>query len=124
MSLSDEALLEHLNKHPELRSRVEPMLLLVADQAGELQEPFDDTELAMRLGPMNWDGGRQPSVYPCLRKKNATFTKALITGTSINGPMTAAKAAPLLMPNTATATAIASSKLLLAAVKAKVVVLA
>jgi len=38
MSLSDEALLEHLNKHPELRSRVESMLLVVADEKGELQE--------------------------------------------------------------------------------------
>jgi len=32
MSLSDEALLEHLNKHPELRSRVESMLLVVSGQ--------------------------------------------------------------------------------------------
>lgn len=38
MSLSDEALLEHLNKHPALRSRVESMLLFVADEMGELQE--------------------------------------------------------------------------------------
>ena len=37
--------------------------------------------------------------------------------------MTAANAAPELIPKTATATAIASSKLLLAAVKARVVVL-
>lgn len=39
-----------------------------------------------------------------------------MTGTSTSGPITAAKAAPELMPNTAMATAIASSKLLLAAV--------
>lgn len=38
MSLSDEALLERLNEHPELRSRVESMLLVVADEKGELQE--------------------------------------------------------------------------------------
>ena len=38
--------------------------------------------------------------------------------------MTAAKAAPELIPNTATATAIANSKLLLAAVKERVAVLA
>jgi hypothetical protein len=38
MSLSDEVLLEHLNKYPELRSRVESMLLVVADEKGELQE--------------------------------------------------------------------------------------
>jgi hypothetical protein len=35
----------------------------------------------------------------------------------MSGPMTAAKAAPLSIPNVATATAIASSKLLEAAVK-------
>ena len=46
-----------------------------------------------------------------------------MTGTSTSGPMTAAKAAPELMPKTETATAIASSKLLEAAVKASVVVL-
>ena len=38
MGLSDEALLERLNAHPELRSRVESMLLVVADEKGELQE--------------------------------------------------------------------------------------
>ena len=55
--------------------------------------------------------------------QNATLTRPIITGTSTSGPMTAAKAAPESIPNTATATAIASSKLLLAAVKASVVVL-
>ena len=60
----------------------------------------------------------------CLRwKYSDTLTSPIITGTSTSGPITAAKAAPELMPNTATATAIASSKLLLAAVKASVVVL-
>ena len=49
--------------------------------------------------------------------RKATWTSAINTGTSTNGPMTAAKAAPLLIPKTAMATAIASSKLLLAAVK-------
>jgi hypothetical protein len=37
-------------------------------------------------------------------------------GTSTNGPITAANAAPELIPNTPIATAIANSKLLLAAV--------
>lgn len=46
MSLSDEALLEHLNKHPELRSRVESMLLTVADERGELREA-DAMEMAL-----------------------------------------------------------------------------
>jgi hypothetical protein len=53
---------------------------------------------------------------------NATLTNPIITGTSMSGPITAANAAPLLMPNTATATAMASSKLLLAAVKESVAV--
>ena len=44
-----------------------------------------------------------------------------MTGTSINGPITAAKASPELIPKTAIATAIANSKLLLAAVKESVV---
>jgi hypothetical protein len=39
-----------------------------------------------------------------------------MTGTSMSGPITAAKAAPLSIPNVATVTAIASSKLLEAAV--------
>ena len=46
MSLSDEALLEHLNRHPKLRSRVESMLLVVADEIGELQEA-DAAEMAL-----------------------------------------------------------------------------
>lgn len=46
MSLSDEALLVHLNKHPELRSRVESMLLVVADEMGELQGA-DAAEMAL-----------------------------------------------------------------------------
>lgn len=41
-------------------------------------------------------------------------------GTSTNGPITAANAAPELIPNTAIATAIANSKLLLEAVKDRV----
>ena len=57
------------------------------------------------------------------RNRKATFTNPIITGTSISGPITAAKAATLPIPKTATATAIAISKLLLAAVKAYVVVL-
>lgn len=38
MGMSDEALLNHLNGHPELRRRVESMLLAVVDEKGELQE--------------------------------------------------------------------------------------
>jgi hypothetical protein len=54
---------------------------------------------------------------------NATFTSEISTGTSTNGPITAANASPEFIPKTATATAMANSKLLLAAVNAIVVVL-
>ena len=54
--------------------------------------------------------------------RKATLTRAIRTGTSTKGPITAAKASPLLIPNTATATAIANSKLLLAAVKERAAV--
>jgi hypothetical protein len=59
--------------------------------------------------------------YRC-RKYRARFTSAIITGTSTRGPITAANAAPELMPNTETAIAIASSKLFEAAVNESVVV--
>ena len=55
-------------------------------------------------------------------KNSETFTNPIITGTSTSGPITAANAAPELMPNTDTATAIASSKLFEAAVKESVAV--
>ncbi len=51
--------------------------------------------------------------------QTATFTRLISTGTSTRGPITAAKAWPESMPKTATATAMASSKLLDAAVKLK-----
>ncbi len=57
-------------------------------------------------------------------KRKETFTRAIRTGTSTNGPITAAKATPESIPNTAIATAIANSKLLLAAVNDKLAVLA
>ena len=53
---------------------------------------------------------------------NETFTRLIKTGTSTRGPITAANASPELIPKTAIATAIASSKLLLAAVKDSVAV--
>jgi len=34
MGMSDEVLLNHLNGHPELRIRVESMLLVVVDEKG------------------------------------------------------------------------------------------
>src|SRR5208282_2837889 len=54
--------------------------------------------------------------------QSATLTKPIRTGTSKSGPITAANASPELMPNTPMATAIASSKLLLAAVNESVAV--
>ena len=38
MVMNDEALLKRLNEHPELRSRVESMLLVVGGEMGNLQE--------------------------------------------------------------------------------------
>ncbi|HHY73598.1 MAG TPA: hypothetical protein GX497_10325 [Bacillus bacterium] len=49
--------------------------------------------------------------------RNATLTIAMGAGTSTNGPITVANAAPLFISNTAIAAAMANSKLLLAAVK-------
>ena len=51
-----------------------------------------------------------------------TCTSRISAGTSTSGPITAAKAAPEFSPKTATATAMASSKLLLAAVNESVAV--
>ena len=58
--------------------------------------------------------GDHKASYFFLNQK-ATFTRAINAGTSTNGPITPAKAWPLLMPNTPMATAMASSKLLPAA---------
>jgi len=57
-----------------------------------------------------------------LWKNNATLTSEINTGTSTSGPITAANASPECKPNTPIATAIANSKLLLAAVNDKVAV--
>ena len=56
-----------------------------------------------------------------LLNQRATFTMLISTGTSTSGPITAANACPESRPKTATATAIANSKLLDAAVKLNVV---
>ena len=53
---------------------------------------------------------------------NDTLTKLINTGTSTKGPMTVAKASLELIPKTPIATAIANSKLLLAAVNESVAV--
>jgi hypothetical protein len=54
------------------------------------------------------------------RAQRATSTSLIVAGTSINGPIKAAKAAPLSIPKVATAAAIANSKQLDAAVKESV----
>ena len=54
---------------------------------------------------------------------SATLTRPMSTGTSTSGPITLANAWPELRPKTAMLTAMASSKLLLAAVKLSVAVL-
>ena len=55
-------------------------------------------------------------LYNFFRNQNATLTKIIKAGTSTNGPITPAKACPELIPKTPIETAIASSKLLPAAV--------
>jgi hypothetical protein len=55
-------------------------------------------------------------------KYKATFTSAIITGTSTKGPITVVNASPEFIPNTAIATTMASSKLLLTAVNDSVAV--
>ncbi len=46
MKMSDEALLNRLNEHPGLRSRVESMLSVIDDEMGKLQEA-DATEMQL-----------------------------------------------------------------------------
>ena len=57
-------------------------------------------------------------IYQCCAYRRTYLTNKINTGTSINGPITAAKASPELMPNTEIATAIANSKLFPVAVNA------
>ena len=54
--------------------------------------------------------------------QSETLTKPIKTGTSTKGPITAANAWPEFIPKTPIVTAIANSKLLLAAVKESVAV--
>ena len=62
------------------------------------------------------------SGYQRRRAHSATYTRPTRAGTSISGPTTPASAWPEVAPNTPMATAMASSKLLPAAVNASVVV--
>jgi hypothetical protein len=99
-----------VRRHPELVSSTD------ADQAkdGALKRACDGTHSTQRLPP--------DLRNTCRRAHNATSTSPVITGTSINGPITAANAAPLSIPKVATANAIANSKLFDAAVKDRVAV--
>ena len=67
------------------------------------------------VGVAAWNGKYLPLI------QIATFTRPIRTGTSTRGPITAANATPESIPKTATATAMASSKLFDAAVKLRVV---
>ena len=75
--------------------------------------------------PASIAAGRGSSVMPqYLRPSHsATFTRPISTGTSTSGPMTAANACAGVDAEDGDATAMASSKLLLAAVKVSVAVL-
>jgi len=76
MGMSDEVLLNHLNGHPELRIRVESMLLVVVDEKGELQEA-DAAELRLieemrRMGQETlqaWATGQAPRPRKWLGKR-------------------------------------------------------
>ena len=63
----------------------------------------------------SWGYSRRPS-------QRETYTSPMSTGTSTSGPTTAASASPEAIPKTLIATAMASSKLLLAAVNDRVAV--
>src|SRR5579864_562446 len=83
---------------------------------------FTDIALHNRSpdGVVDWHAG---SVGYSLRpNQSETYTKPISTGTSTSGPTTAANACPDAMPKTLIATAMANSKLLLAAVKEMVAV--
>ena len=108
---------------------------------GEAQKPINiflkeyvekskllDAAQAARLSPMlhvTLDGVVVSYMQSFFREEYDAFIapSSKSTGTSTSGPITAAKACPDEIPKTATATAIASSKLLLAAVNERVVVL-
>ena len=70
----------------------------------EMAEPM--TQIAAQFGltrrPRRHQAGRSHQSLSALKKRlrnhSETLTSAIITGTSTNGPMTAAKAAPELMP--------------------------
>src|SRR5208337_829411 len=94
-------------------SRQTPGYLVADIDGGNVEGADDETAPSSATAMSKWRRW----------KSNATLTSPIITGTSTRGPITAAKAAPELIPNTATATAMASSKLLLAAVNDSVVVL-
>ena len=86
------------------------------DQADviRVQEMQDDHQAASAGGAVS--GNQRRPIH------SATDTSRISTGTSTNGPMTAAKATGEVRPKAAMATAMASSKLFEAAVKARAVV--
>src|SRR5690606_26060729 len=67
-------------------------------------------------------GHEDSSAVKKRRAHRLTYTRPTRTGTSMSGPTTPASAWPLVTPKVAIATAMASSKLLPAAVNASVVV--
>ena len=80
MSMSDEALLNRLNGHPELRKRVESMLLVVDDEMGNLQEA-DAAELQLieqmrRMGQESlqaWASGQVIKASASASQQNRTW---------------------------------------------------
>jgi len=78
--MSDEALLNRLNGHPELRSRVESMLLVVEDEMGELQEA-DAAEMRLieemrRMGQESlqaWATGQEAKAAESVAQEGQTW---------------------------------------------------
>jgi hypothetical protein len=80
MGMSDEALLNRLNGHPGLRSRVESMLLVVDDEMGSLQEA-DAAEMQLieemrRMGQESlqaWASGQAAKAAEIVGQESGTW---------------------------------------------------
>ena len=113
LSLSLRLGLHRLMKHPAL-SCPTPFSRL----RQELPTQKEDLFLLLVLQGLNATRRVSFNVNNLFLVQRATFTRLIVNGTSINGPITVAKASLEARPSTETVTAIASSKLLQAAVKA------
>ncbi len=102
------------------RHRVDERAVEIKDVSGEVAGR--NVELHKPTSPPTFgpSRNRKPHAYSRRFQRSATETNAISAGTSTNGPTTAAKVAPEVSPKTPTATAMANSKLLPAAVNPSV----